>query len=102
MTVHDTFAPSYMHLSTAQAGAVTDNAAGQKRRLYRDLTTTHFLQVPLAFKTSGMFAQDCVAILRDLTQRSKLLSYNSHAHKSLSVNQCDPSEIQLCLCVGYM
>ena len=98
VTVHDTFAPSYMHLSTARAGAVADNASSQKRRLYRDLTTTHFL-VPLAFETSGVFAQDCVAFLRDLSQRSKLLNHDPHAYKSLCQRISVILQKYNCVCV---
>ena len=57
VTVHDSLAPLYLHLSSSRAGSVADNASGQKRHLYSDLTPTHHL-IPLAFETMGTFSSD--------------------------------------------
>ena len=40
-TCHDTFAPSYPHLSSAKAGAVAEEAAVAKRRQNREICATH-------------------------------------------------------------
>ena len=72
VTVHDTLAPSYLHLSSSRAGSVVDNASGQKRRLYSDLTPTHHL-IPLAFETMGTFSSDSMLFLKDVTRRIRLI-----------------------------
>lgn len=69
VTVRDTFAPSYLQLSSSRAGAVADSAAGQKRRMYEDLHLTSHCFIPLAFETAGAFAKDTLVFIRDLSRR---------------------------------
>jgi hypothetical protein len=47
VTIHDTLVPLYIKLSSSRAGAVADNASGQKRRLYHDLSSSYHL-IPIA------------------------------------------------------
>ena len=51
-TCRDTYAPSYLQHSSTKAGAVVDEAAAQKCRLYAQLCTTHCF-VPLLLKHQG-------------------------------------------------
>ena len=58
VTIHDTLAPSYIKLSSSCAGAVANNASGQKRRLYHDLSSLYHL-IPIAIEAMGVFSNDC-------------------------------------------
>ena len=81
-TCRDTYAPSYIHLSSAKAGAVTEEAAAQKRRLYAELNATHHF-VPLGFEISGVFSADSLSFLKDLASRSRLLNHDLLAYIKL-------------------
>ena len=81
-TCRDTFAPSYLHLSSVKAGAVAHEAAAQKCRLYSELCTTHKF-IPLAFETSGVFSQDSLAFLKDLALRSRQLNHDPLSYLKL-------------------
>ena len=81
-TCRNTYAPSHIHLSSAKAGAVAEEAAAQKRRLYAELIPTHHF-VPLAFETSGVFSADSLSFLKDLASRSRLLNRDPLAYIKL-------------------
>ena len=68
VTVHDTYAPSYLRLSSGRAGAVAENAVNQKCRIYSDLNASHFF-VPLTFEMPRVFAQDSILFVKDLARR---------------------------------
>ena len=52
-------APSYIHPSSnsTKAGAVAEEAVGDKLHLYAELNSTHHF-MPLAFETFGVFSAD--------------------------------------------
>ena len=52
VTISDTFAQSYLTLSSQQAGAVADRAATLKNAKYSDIMQSHFF-VPIAVESSG-------------------------------------------------
>ena len=98
VTVHDTLAPSYLHLSSSRAGSVADNASGQKRRLYSDLTPTHHL-IPLAFETMGTFSSDSMLFLKDVTRRIRLINNDSSVYLSLCQRISVIIQRYNCVCV---
>ena len=82
VTIHDTSAPSYIELSSSRAGAVADNASGQKRRLYHDLSSLYYL-IPIAIETMGVFSNECRSFVKDLARRIRLQNNDSTAYLSL-------------------
>ena len=72
-TCWDTFAPSYIHLSSSTAGSVADLAAAKECSIYQEISHTHIF-VPVAFETAGTFGKDALEFLHDLAQRLRLIS----------------------------
>ena len=68
ITVWDTFAVSYHHLSSAGVGQVADMAARRKIDLYRNVAESHHF-VPLAFESSGVFSDHSLTFLHQLASR---------------------------------
>ena len=64
-TCSDTFAPSYLPLSSIQAGAVADLAEERKRRKYYDFLQ-RFCFSPVAFETLGVVGSESLQFLKDL------------------------------------
>ena len=65
ITVH---APSNIGLSNHGAGRLADQAARQKLDRYQELTISHFF-VPLAMETTGVFGEQSMAFVQDLSRR---------------------------------
>ena len=84
-TCWDTFAPSYIHLSSSTAGSVADLAAAKKHRIYQELSHTHIF-IPVAFETTGTFGKDALEFIHDLPvpRRSRLISKDPLEYLKLS------------------
>ena len=73
VTVWDTFAVSYLHLSSAGVGQVADMAARRKIDLYRNVARSHHF-VPLAFESSGVFSDHSLSFLHQLASRIRSIT----------------------------
>ena len=67
-TVTDTFAPSYLHLATREAGLVAAAAEERKRIKYSNLSASHIF-TPVAVETSGVLGPISVHFLKELGHR---------------------------------
>ena len=65
VTVTDTVADSYLHLTSAKAGGAAENAAIRKEDKYVDLQQTYTF-IPLAFETLGPINVKGVEFLQEL------------------------------------
>ena len=97
VTIHDTLAPSYIKLSSSRAGAVADNASGQKRRLCHDLSSLYHL-IPIA-ETMGVFSNECRSFVKDLARRIRLQNNDSSPYLSLCqrISVIDHDVLSVCL-----
>src|ERR1043165_9148760 len=68
VTVPDTFAASYEHLTTQNAGAVAEKAARNKESKYAAISLSHHF-VPIAVETSGSWHADSLSFLQELEGR---------------------------------
>lgn len=68
VTVRDTLAPSYIHLSSVNAGAVADLAERKKHNHYIKLKENH-LFTPIAFESLGCCGPETKEFLSDLGKR---------------------------------
>ena len=73
VTVWDTFAPSYLPLSSSAAGLVAERAASKKRSIYCDLSHSHIV-MPVALESSGFFGKDALGFITDIARRSRALT----------------------------
>ena len=65
-TCPDTFAPSYLRLSSREAGgAVAIQAEERKKQKYSCLSSTH-LFTPIAIESSGVFGTEAISFVREL------------------------------------
>ena len=80
-TCPDTLAPSYITLSTREAGAVAEQAEKKKRCKYAHLETSH-LFFPITVESLGVFGPDARSFFSDLGRRLKstTLEPMSHLH----------------------
>ena len=73
VTVTDTVAPSYIHLTSATAGAAAEQAAERKYVKYNDLMTTHHF-IPVAFETMGPINAAGLEFIRELGRRITMVT----------------------------
>ena len=73
VTVWDTFAPTYLPLSSSAMGLVADRAADKKRSIYRDLASSHIV-MPVALESSRVLGRDALDFLSNIARRSKSLT----------------------------
>ena len=66
----DSFAPTYLHLSSSRAGSVADQAAMDKQRKYFDLARSYHF-VPNTVESSGAFGKDALEFFQDLGRHTK-------------------------------
>ena len=67
-TCSDTFAKSYLTISSGEARAVADLAETRKTALYNHLQTTHIF-APVSVETIGVFRQETLHFLKEIGQR---------------------------------
>ena len=82
VTVWDTFAPTYLPISSAAAGSVGECAATRKRSIYSTLSSSHIV-LPVAFETSGVFGSDALQFVREIATRSRYVTKNPLAYLKL-------------------
>ena len=70
VTVWDTFAPTYLPLSSSASGLVADRAADKKRSIHRDLASSHIV-VSVALESSGVLGRDALDFLTNIARWSK-------------------------------
>ena len=68
VTVTDTLANSYIHLTSASAGAAAELAAEKKTEKYADLAT-NYLFTPVAFETLGPMNEEGSEFIHNIGQR---------------------------------
>jgi len=68
VTVTDTLAPSYSHLSSISAGKAAERAAELKANKYSAITTSHDF-MPIAFETLGPLNSAAAAFFKSLGKR---------------------------------
>ena len=73
VTVTDTVADSYLHLTSTKAGGAAENAATRKEDKYVDLQQTYTF-IPLAFETLELINVKGVEILQELGHRLAAIS----------------------------
>ena len=65
VTITDTVADSYLHLSAARADSAAEGAASRKETKYADLDNSYTF-IPLAFETYGPFNDKGTKFLQEL------------------------------------
>ena len=76
VTVTDTVADSYLHLSAACAGSAAEGAASRKETKYACLDYSYTF-VPLAFETYGPINDNGTKFLQELGRRLRTISDDS-------------------------
>ena len=69
-TCPDTIAPSYLRLSSREAGAVAIQTEERNKQKYSCLSSTH-LFTPIAIESSGVFGTEAISFVRELGLRLK-------------------------------
>ena len=102
VTCRDSFAPTYLHLSSSRAGSVADQAAMDKQRKYSDFARSYHF-VPIAVESSGAFGKDALEFFQDLGRRTKsqtkdVLSYHKLCQRiSVTIQRFNTVSILGCL-----
>ena len=101
VTVWDTFAHSYLHLSSSGVGRVAELAARRKFDLYKTIAHSHHF-VPLAFESSGVLGDESLSFLHQLASRIRSVTKDPLEYLKLSqrISVCIEnfnSIIQCCL-----
>ena len=81
-TCPDTFAPSYLRLSSREAGAVAIQAEERKKQKYSCLSSTH-LFTPIAIESSSVFGTEAISFVRELGLRLKNVTGETASHHYL-------------------
>ena len=68
VTVHNTYAQSYLPQASRQVGAVARRAEGEKRRLYQPLMD-RFMFVPFVLETSGVWGEEAREFVKQIGRR---------------------------------
>ena len=68
VTVPDTFATSYRHLTSENAGAAAERAARNKESKYADIARSHHF-VPIAVETAGSWDGDSLQFVQELGRK---------------------------------
>ena len=77
VTVTDTVADSYLHLSAACAGSAAEGAASRKETKYAGLDYSYTF-IPLAFETYGPINDKGTKFLQELGRRLRTISDDPH------------------------
>ena len=77
VTVTDTIANSYLHLTSAKTGGAAENAATRNEDKYVDLQQTYTF-IPLGFETLGPINVKGVEFLQELDRRLEAISDDNH------------------------
>ena len=81
-TCPDTYAPSYLALSSREAGTVAALAERRKNDLYALLDTTHYF-TPVVVETSGVLGLQALSFFRDLGHRLVRATGESNSYQFL-------------------
>jgi len=68
VTVADTFATSYLPLTSLEAGSAAERAASLKNKKYEELARNHIF-IPLACEVTGNWCSEAVEFLHELGDR---------------------------------
>ena len=68
VTVPDTFATSYRHLTVENAGAVAEKAARNKESKYADIARSHHF-VPVAVEIAGTWDRESLQFVQELGRK---------------------------------
>lgn len=68
VTVPDTFAASYEHLTSQNAGAAAERAAHNKENKYAAISLTHHF-VPVAVETAGSWHTESLEFVKELGRK---------------------------------
>ena len=101
VTVTDTLANSYVDISSVSAGGAAELAADRKTSKYNNLSAGYSF-VPLAFETLGPVNQECDEFLNTLGKRLMATTGDKRESSFLRQRLHLYTEIQLCLCKGYL
>jgi hypothetical protein len=82
VTCWDSFAPSYISLSSSGAGLVAERAARRKRDVYKDLPANHIF-IPIAFESTGVFGNDTRLLIKEIARRSRLVTHDQLSYIKL-------------------
>lgn len=100
-TCRDTFAPSYLHLSSAKTGAVAEEAAVAKCHQNREICATHCF-IPLAFESTGVFSQVTLDFIKDQAYRTRVQSHDPLSYLKLCQRIMISVSIQRYTCVSVL
>ena len=81
VTCWDSFAPSYISLSSSGAGLVAERPAHRKRDVYKELTANHI--IPITFESTGVFGKDALLLTKEIARRSRLVTYDQLSYLKL-------------------
>ena len=81
----DTYAASYAHCSTSEAGAVANMAEARKKDKYIAISRSHQF-IPVTVETSGALGQDARGLIVDIASRIRSVS-NEPKARALQVQR---------------
>src|SRR5882757_929015 len=99
VTVADTLAVSYLHISSVKAGAVAELAATKKHTKYLELAGTRIF-CPLAFETLGPICEEGVSFINELGLR--LAAVTGDPRKRSFLYQRLSIAIQRCNAISFL
>ena len=85
VTCPDTFAPSYLHLSSKGAGKAAEKAEKEKIHKYQELSNK-FIVMPVAVETMGAWGRSSLKFVQDIGERMTMASGDKQATFKLLQN----------------
>ena len=85
VTCPDTFAPSYLHLSSKGAGKAAEKAEKEKIHKYQELSNK-FIVMPVAVETMGAWGRSSLKFVQDIGERMTTASGDKQATFKLLQN----------------
>ena len=68
ITVPDTYADSYIDMTSSEAGSAARQAASKKNTKYTDITSTHIFY-PIAIETAGSWNVQALEVIEEIGRR---------------------------------
>ena len=85
VTCPDTFAPSYLHLTSKGAGKAAEKAEKEKIQKYQELSNKYIV-MPVAVETMGAWGHSSLKFIQDIGERTTMASGDKQATFKLLQN----------------
>ena len=85
VTCPDTFAPSYLHLTSKEAGKAAEKAEREKIQKYQELANKYIV-MPVAFETLGAWGKNSLKFIQEIGERMTMANGDKQATYKLLQN----------------